>query len=640
MRGLQVPLAMAGALLVSLTTTDAAAQSRTGFAVDRFEPAERGSQFFVVDNLDLRGNMRPALGAVFDYAYKPLVVYNLDGSERSAVVRHQLFAHLGGSLVLADRLRLGLNLPIALYQDGETTLVNGETLKSADKAAIGDLRLAADLRLVGEKTDPFTLAFGVRGWLPTGVRSQFTGDGSARVAPQVMAAGDLGLLTYAARLALVYRARDDAYAGSELGSEVLGSLGAGIKSKDGRLVIGPEVFASSVFTGTDTFFKTRATPAEWIFGLHYNVTDDLRVGAGIGGGLTRGYGAPQLRGLFALEWAPAFEKPDRDHDGIPDEEDACPDVPGVRDPDPKKNGCPPAAAPSDRDGDGILDSEDACPLVPGIRTNDPETNGCPDRDGDGIPDHQDACPDVKGVKTNDPRTNGCPPDRDGDGIPDAEDACPDVPGVKDPDPKKNGCPPDTDGDGIVDTEDACPKLPGPPNKDPKKHGCPLVVVTEKEIKINEQVKFKFDSAELLKESDTILDAVRKVLEDHPEIVKVRVEGHTDNVGNADYNKKLSGRRAESVMKWMTSHGVDKKRLTSQGYGKDEPIDTNDTEAGRANNRRVAFTILERDDTKKKAGTAPTPENLPTEGTVTKPAPKEAPKPAPKDQPKPNPAAKP
>ena len=85
---------------------------------------------------------------------------------------------------------------------------------------------------------------------------------------------------------------------------------------------------------------------------------------------------------------------------------------------------------------------------------------------------------------------------------------------------------------------------------------------------------------------------------------MRVEGHTDNVGNADYNKKLSGRRAESVMKWLTGHGVDKKRLSSQGYGKDEPIDTNETDAGRANNRRVAFTILERDDSKKEAPKPP------------------------------------
>src|SRR5262249_33782228 len=148
-------------------------------------------------------------------------------------------------------------------------------------------------------------------------------------------------------------------------------------------------------------------------------------------------------------------------------------------------------------------------------------------------------------------------------------------------------------DGIVDSEDACPKVAGPRNPDPKKNGCPLVIVTEKAIQITDQVKFKFDSAELLRESDVVLGAVKKVLDEHPEITKVRVEGHTDNAGAADYNRRLSQRRAESVMKWLVDHGVDKKRLKAQGFGPDEPIESNATDAGRANNRRVAFTILER-----------------------------------------------
>src|SRR5690606_35079400 len=105
-----------------------------------------------------------------------------------------------------------------------------------------------------------------------------------------------------------------------------------------------------------------------------------------------------------------------------------------------------------------------CPTEAGPRTDDRSTNGCPDRDDDGVVDKLDACPDVPGVKDADPKKDGCPPDRDGDGIPDAEDACPDVPGLRDPDPSKNGC--------------------------------PLVEVTEKEIKINQEVSFAPDSAEL------------------------------------------------------------------------------------------------------------------------------------------------
>jgi OmpA-OmpF porin, OOP family len=488
------------ALALTAVPSIAFAQGRTGFAVDRFEPAERGSQFFVNDTLDLRGSGRPAFGAVFDYAYKPLVFYDRAGNERSAIVRHQLFTHVGGALTLADFVRIGLNVPIAMYQDGETTIANGETLRGADKPAIGDVRLAADVALLGKYGDAFVLAAGIRGWLPTGQRAQFTGDGSFRFAPQAMVAGDVRALTYAARLAVQYRGRDDAYAGSSLGSELVGSIGAGVKTPDGRLVVGPEIWASSVLTDGDAFLKTRGTPVEGVFGGHYAL-DDLQFGAGVGTGLTRGYGSPEVRALFSVEYAPRYEAPK------------------------------------------------PAPVVPVTPPSPP--------------------PEPIPEKVVEPPPPPPPPE-----------------------------PVDTDGDGIVDSEDACPKLAGPRDPDPKKNGCPLVYVTEKEVKINDQIKFKFDSAEILQESDTLLGAIKKVIDEHPELTKIRIEGHTDNVGKPDYNKKLSERRAEAVRTWLVSKGVKKERLMARGFGQEEPIDSNETDAGRANNRRVAFTILERDETLK------------------------------------------
>jgi outer membrane protein OmpA-like peptidoglycan-associated protein len=144
----------------------------------------------------------------------------------------------------------------------------------------------------------------------------------------------------------------------------------------------------------------------------------------------------------------------------------------------------------------------------------------------------------------------------------------------------------------VDPIDACPDKAGPPNEDPKKHGCPQAVVEKGQIKILEQVKFRTGKADILPESEGILNAVVKVLSEHPEITKLRVEGHTDNVGNKALNKTLSTARAASVMKWLTGHGVDKKRLVSAGFGQDRPIATNDTEEGRRDNRRVEFHIVE------------------------------------------------
>jgi outer membrane protein OmpA-like peptidoglycan-associated protein len=179
-------------------------------------------------------------------------------------------------------------------------------------------------------------------------------------------------------------------------------------------------------------------------------------------------------------------------------------------------------------------------------------------------------------------------------VPDAQDACPGDPGEPSSDPDRNGCPApaDRDGDGIVDGEDACPDAAGPRNADSAKNGCPVARIEGGQIRIREQVKFKTASARILRESDYILDAVVKVLVEHAEITKVRVEGHTDSRGGRRYNKKLSDKRAASVVKWLIKHGIDKRRLTSEGFGLERPMATNQTDEGRRQNRRVEIHIVE------------------------------------------------
>jgi outer membrane protein OmpA-like peptidoglycan-associated protein len=568
------------------------ASAQTGFAVNRFEASEKGSDWFVLDSLDLRGHLRPAAGITGDWAYKPLVAYNPDGSERGSIVQHDVTAALGASLVLWDRLRGSFNLPLSLYQTGDGPTLGGSPTRMPS-SAVGDLRLSADVRLLGEYGDPVTLAIGAALYLPTGSQDNYTSDGNVRFSPRASIAGtiplayDLGL-EYAGRFGFNYRPLTDKIDTVPLGSELTLGASAGVRMLDKKLLVGPEIYGS---TGTNdgAFFEKSTTPLEWLLGGHYTV-GDFRLGGGFGSGLTRGWGSPVIRIVLGAEWAPAFDV-DQDKDGILDAEDACPTVPGIRTNDPKTNGCPPPPPPADFDRDGIPDDVDACPQVPGVKSDDPKRNGCPpDRDNDGIEDPVDACPDVPGVKDADPKKNGCPPDRDNDGIVDKDDACPDVPGEKSDDPKKNGCPPDRDGDGIYDKDDACPDAPGPANPDPKKNGCPLARIEDGQVKITEHVNFKTDSAIILKDSDPVLYAVAAILKDHPEITKVRVEGHTDNKGNANYNRDLSRRRAASVVKWLTSVGIDGKRLTAKGIGMDAPIDTNATDEGRANNRRVEFHI--------------------------------------------------
>lgn len=587
-----------GAAAVAGAPREALAQDKPGFAINKYEPAERGSYWFGNEALDLRGHLRPSIGVTGDYSYRSFLIFQPDGDVRASVVRNAFFLHAGGSLVLFDRLRLAVNLPFQAGVDGHTGTIthNGVTttfFPPPDNGAVGDLRFGADVRLLGVHGEPFTLAAGVQAWAPTGRQAQYAGDGEWRLKPRVMVSGDVDIFTYSGSLGVNWRSRQETIGAGMIGTEMNLTAAAGVKMLDKALVVGPELWTSTVFE--DAFGK-KTTPVELALGAHYLIADQVRVGAGAATGLTRSYGSPVVRYLVGLEWAPGVTT-DRDGDGIPDSEDACPDVKGVRSAEPSRNGCPPpppvAEGPSDRDHDGIADNVDACPDIPGLKTEDPQTNGCKDTDGDGIFDPKDACPNEKGVANKDAAFNGCP-DGDNDGIADKVDACPKEPGVADPDPKKNGCPvdPDRDKDGVPNDQDACPDEPGKPDPDPKKNGCPKAFIADGQIKILDQVKFKTGSAALEqgKDSMEVLEAVLKVLTDHPEVKKVRIEGHTDKTGSAKLNKKLSADRAASVKKWLIGKGITADRLSSEGFGPDRPIDTNDTEQGKRNNRRVEFHI--------------------------------------------------
>ena len=108
------------------------------------------------------------------------------------------------------------------------------------------------------------------------------------------------------------------------------------------------------------------------------------------------------------------------------------------------------------------------------------------------------------------------------------------------------------------------------------------------------MQFATNSDVILHTSDNVLNAVLEIMQSHSEITKLSIEGHTDNRGGGAYNKKLSQRRAASVVKWLTSHGIDASRLSSAGYGAERPIDENSTADGRQRNRRVEFHIREVD----------------------------------------------
>ncbi|MFV0530931.1 MAG: OmpA family protein [Flavobacteriales bacterium] len=259
-----------------------------------------------------------------------------------------------------------------------------------------------------------------------------------------------------------------------------------------------------------------------------------------------------------------FGGKDSDKDGIPDNKDACPEVFGLKEFD----GCP------DTDGDKLIDSKDTCPELAGPIEN----NGCPDTDGDGVFDNVDNCVEVAGLADN----NGCPwKDSDNDGILDKDDACPSEAGPA----NNNGCPiRDQDGDGVVDADDKCIDVPGPASN----HGCPHTTTDVNAALRN--LTFEYNSDKLTTESLGKVQRAATIMNNQLTGRSFHVDGYTDSKGSAAYNQKLSERRAKSVVAGLIKNGVDGSRLNARGFGEENPVATNETADGRAQNRRVVISF--------------------------------------------------
>jgi outer membrane protein OmpA-like peptidoglycan-associated protein len=218
----------------------------------------------------------------------------------------------------------------------------------------------------------------------------------------------------------------------------------------------------------------------------------------------------------------------------------------------------------DNDKDGLLDAKDQCPNKAEDKDGFEDTDGCtdPDNDQDKVLDTQDACPNER---------------EDADDWED-DDGCPDL---------------DNDNDGFPDEGDRCPNDPETVNSYQDADGCPDAVPVEVALYTGVIPGITFDNNKdtIRSTSEGILSASLATLLQFPDM-KIEIQGHTDAKADDLYNLELSQRRANQVMLWFIRHGVDPSRLRAVGYGETIAIADNQTEAGRATNRRVEFKLIQ------------------------------------------------
>jgi outer membrane protein OmpA-like peptidoglycan-associated protein len=626
----------------------AAAQDRS-FSPQLFHPAPGPDRFVDVESAVPIGHKSWGIGLFFNYARNELQLngFNTDtmmpSGAHADLIAHALGADLWAGVGLWNRLQIAIALPMTLYQTGEdfddtTTLPRGPHVSAPNGFAFGDPRLHLKVRLYGKETG---FQISISHWLsfPLGKDDDFGGehhfDGFAGE-PRLLLGWEASRWRVGAFAGFLWRAHSSAFFSTVVGQQLTyGGAGAFDVVKQ-RFTLILELYGhSNSFDSLAGIKDVNDGPLELDLAGRVVVARNLSLTAGVGYGVLPGVGAPQPRAYLGLTYT--LDTRDRDHDGIPDAFDQCPDQPEDKDGFQDRDGCPDLDndndtildsvdkcpnQPEDFDGfedldgcpdpdndkDGVLDSEDRCP-------NDKEdgkpprpADGCPvsktDSDGDGVMDDKDKCPNEPEDKDGFQDDDGCPdPDNDGDGIPDNFDQCPNAAEDMDGFEDEDGCPdPDNDKDGVPDKLDKCPNEPETINGYQDEDGCPdkgppsKVKVENGQIVILEKIFFDTNKARIKPVSFPLLDQVAQVIRGHAEF-KIRIEGHTDSQGNQDHNIQLSKERAEAVRTYLIKKNIEPERLISVGYGPAMPIADNKTNAGREANRRVEFHIMEPEKTK-------------------------------------------
>ena len=640
-------------LVLGFAATPASAQDAQltdgGMDLHLFRPSVDSKGHFTVNGTEVLPHKLYSFGLILDGGFGILRyrgfetnddVSAADANRENRIVRQLITGTFMFNFGLFDRLVLGLSLPITFARGDAVQVPNREAEGGTCAAGstspaclynpagaglsaqgIGDVGIHAKVRLLNVGERGVGIAFVGRAQFPSAASDEFLGEPGVALWPTFVFdfkphpkvrlsleggyhwnSGDGATFIYDGLSQPANPAGNatdpvDQGEGAVFTYNDLITFGFGASFRVARpLDLVVELYGTQIAQeiGTDGTVSMEA-----IGGIKYFVTDNSFLYIAAGAGIPKtGFQAADVRGSVGFRFEPSVK--DRDGDGIPDDDDACPDDPEDKDGFEDLDGCPDL----DNDGDGILDVDDACPLIREDFDGDRDEDGCPegqegDRDGDGIPDDVDNCPDNPEDFDGFEDEDGCPDlDNDQDGIPDNDDLCPNDPEDFDGFEDEDGCPDvDNDSDRILDVDDACPNDPETYNGHEDEDGCPdkgKVIVEDTQITILEKVYFETDSAIIQERSFPLLDAVAATLNGNPQITLVEIQGHADERGSDQYNVKLTRARAESVMNALIERGVLRDRLRSAGYGERCPVDPKSNPRAWERNRRVEFKIIETD----------------------------------------------
>ena len=526
--------------------------------------AEAQTSTFYLDRLQIAGGptdgtavWRPVFGPTrlfgqlaFGYARDPLRVetFVADSSKvgglAGAANHLQITGYATAGMEVLKRGSIAVTIPYVIQQRGYSTQNVSAGLNesiSMAPSALGDVRIDGRVLLAWNESRSFLMAARAAFFLPTGDPYSFTGERSAWGNLGFSAEYDADAFFVTTNLGLTVRPTST-LVDLKVGTEFVYAAGVYVPLMEDRVRIGGELFGSVGLVGATSVHRE---PVEAALSSRVALGSKKLFFLGASAGARLGYGyAPDMRFVARVGGVLPLELPDRDiplpvrmqsmreedsdRDGFVDMDDACPVV--AEDHQGEEDGCPKPAAPIDVDNDGLIGAADHCPTVA--------------EDKDGLAD---------------------------------DDGCPEE---------------DFDGDKIADVMDKCPKEPGVHAKDPANEGCPAFIRRMgTEVKLLVQIEFEFSSTKIAASSFPILDELAQLMAASPDIQRLRIEGHTDDVGPVAFNQRVSTQRAQAVRDYLVQQGkVSPSRLTFAGFGPSRPIAPNNTAAGQAKNRRVELHI--------------------------------------------------